>query len=59
MRKLTIVQLLVGIALIANPVYSADMQDYAKIWKAWGKAGQNAYLGIDRRWRSCQESRYE
>ena len=44
MRKLTIVQLLVGIALIANPVYSADMQDYAKIWKAWGKAGQNAYI---------------
>ena len=44
MRKLTIVQLLLGIALLSNPVYSADMQDYAKIWKAWGKAGQNAYI---------------
>jgi hypothetical protein len=44
MRKLTIVQLVLGIALLSNPVYSADMQDYAKIWKAWGKAGQNAYI---------------
>ncbi len=44
MRKLTILQFLIGIALIASPVYSADMQDYGKIWTAWGKNGQTAYI---------------
>lgn len=44
MRKLTIVLFFLGIALISNPVYSADMQDYGKIRTAWGKDGQTAYI---------------
>jgi hypothetical protein len=44
MKKLTIVLFFLGIALISNPVYSADMQDYGKIWRAWGKDGQTAYI---------------
>lgn len=44
MRKLTIVLFLLGIALTSNPVHSADMLDYGKIWTAWGKDGQTAYI---------------
>lgn len=44
MRKLMIVLLFLGIALTSTPVYSADMQDYSKIWTAWGKDGQTAYI---------------
>jgi hypothetical protein len=44
MRKLTTVLFFLGIALTSNPVYSVDMQDYGKIWTAWGKDGQTAYI---------------
>ena len=44
MRKLTTMVLLLGIALGWNFAFSADMQDYNKIWKAWGKRGQTAYI---------------
>ena len=44
MKKLTTMVLLLGIALGWNFAFSADMQDYNKIWKAWGKRGQTAYI---------------
>ena len=44
MKKLTTMVLLLGIALGWNFAFSADMQDYSKIWKAWGKRGQTAYI---------------
>jgi hypothetical protein len=44
MRKLTAMLLLLGIVLGWNSAFSADIQDYSKIWKAWGKGGQRAYI---------------
>jgi hypothetical protein len=44
MKKLTAMVLLLGIVLGWNSAFSADVQDYGKIWKAWGKGGQRAYL---------------
>jgi hypothetical protein len=44
MRKLTIALICLGIAMISAPAFSAEMQDYSKIWKAWGRDGQTAYI---------------
>jgi len=44
MKKLATMVLLLGIILGWNSAFSADMQDYGKIWKAWGKGRQRAYI---------------
>ena len=44
MKKLTIMLFFLGFAITSNPLFSADMQDYGKIWTAWGKEGQTAYI---------------
>jgi hypothetical protein len=44
MGKLTTTVLLLGIAMGWNSAFSADIQDYGKIWTAWGKNGQTAYI---------------
>lgn len=36
---------LLGFAITSNPLFSADMQDYGKIWATWGKEGHTAYIG--------------
>ena len=44
MKQLTIMLFFLGFAITSNPVFSADMQDYGKIWTAWGKEGQTTYI---------------
>jgi hypothetical protein len=44
MKKLLITVLLVGVAIISCPAFSAEIQDYANIWRTWGKDGQAAYI---------------
>ena len=35
---------IIGAVSICRPAFSGDMQDYGRIWKAWGRKGQTAYL---------------
>lgn len=44
MKQLAIMLFFFGFAITSNPVFSADIQDYGKIWTAWGKEGQAAYI---------------
>ncbi len=44
MKILSIVLFFIGLALTPFPAFSEDMLDYGAIWKAWGVAGQTAYL---------------
>ena len=44
MKQLTIMLFFLGFAITSNPLFSADMQDYGKIWTAWGKEGKTAYI---------------
>ena len=44
MKQLTIMLFFLGFAITSNPVFSADMQDFGKIWTAWGKEGKTAYI---------------
>lgn len=44
MKQLTIMLFFLGFVITSNSVFSADMQDYGKIWATWGKEGKTAYI---------------
>lgn len=44
MKQLTIMLFFLGFAITSNPLFSADMQDYGKIWATWGEEGHTAYI---------------
>lgn len=44
MRNVAIALVCLGIVMTSNPVFSAEIQDYSKIWKTWGRDGQTAYI---------------
>lgn len=44
MRKLSIVLSIIGLLLPPSSAFSEEMLDYGALWKAWGFAGQTAYL---------------